>query len=68
MSPADVAVGLRRRPAPLLVLVGAGLVSVGAMGTAPHEAFQLPLAAVLAALLPLQLAALFYALRGSYRG
>ncbi|MEX1315592.1 MAG: hypothetical protein AB1Z22_00515 [Synechococcaceae cyanobacterium] len=54
---------LRRGRWPLLVLVGAALLSVGAMAEVPHEGFQLPLAAVMAALLPLQLAALFFVVR-----
>jgi len=55
-------VALRRR-GPLLVLAAAALLSVGAMGAIPQDGFQLPLAAVLAALLPLQLAALWLVFR-----
>jgi hypothetical protein len=52
-----------RRRGPLLVLAGAALLSVGVMGAIPQDGFQLPLAAVLAALLPLQLAALWLVFR-----
>jgi hypothetical protein len=45
------------------VLLAAAVLSVALMGSLPGEGMQLPLAAVLAALLPLQLAALFYGLR-----
>jgi hypothetical protein len=68
LSRPDAAVVLRRGPGPWLLLLAAAVLSVGALGAAPHEAFQLPLAAVLAALLPLQLAALFYVYRRPYRG
>jgi hypothetical protein len=47
----------------LAVLLAAAVLSVALMGSLPGEGMQLPLAAVLAALLPLQLAALFYGLR-----
>ncbi|MGB5135722.1 MAG: hypothetical protein WBN89_11165 [Prochlorococcaceae cyanobacterium] len=56
--------GRARNPRlPVLVLLGAAVLSTGLMGAHPAEGLQLPLAAVLAALLPLQLAALFYAVR-----
>lgn len=54
---------VRRRRGPLLVLGGAALLSVGAMGVVPHDGVQLHLAAVMAALLPLQLAALWLVFR-----
>ena len=55
-----VAASMLRRRAALLVLLGAALLSVEAMAAIPHQGLHLPLAPVLAALLPLQLAALFY--------
>jgi hypothetical protein len=54
---------LGHRRLPLFVLVGAALLSVGAMGAVPDQGFQLPVAAVMAALLPLQLAALWFVFR-----
>jgi hypothetical protein len=48
---------------PVLVLLGAASLSMGLMGPIPSEGFELPLAAVMVALLPLQLAALFYVVR-----
>lgn len=54
------------RPA-LLVLLAAAMLSVGLLGARPDEPMQLPLAAVLAALLPLQLAAVFFVFRRSER-
>lgn len=62
LSRPQLAVVLRRR-GPLLVLLGAALLSVGAMGAVPDQGFQLPVAAVMAALLPLQLAALWFVFR-----
>jgi hypothetical protein len=54
----------RRSPRLVLaVLLAAAVLSVGLVGSLPGEGMQLPLAAVMAALLPLQLAALFYVLR-----
>ena len=60
--PVAASMPLRRRAA-LLVLLGAALLSVEAMAAIPHQGLHLPLAPVLAALLPLQLAALFYVFR-----
>ncbi len=48
---------------PLMVLLGAAILSTGLMGAVHTEGFQLQLAAGLAALLPLQLAALLYVFR-----
>ena len=62
LSRPQLAVVLRCR-GPLLVLLGAALLSVGAMGAVPDQGFQLPVAAVMAALLPLQLAALWFVFR-----
>lgn len=56
---------MRASRLPLVLLVGAAMLSCGALGTIPHEGAQLPLAAVMASLLPLQLGALLFAFRRS---
>jgi len=63
-SPGSELVARIRNPLlPVFVLLGAAVLSTGLMEAHPAEGLQLPLAAVMAALLPLQLAALFYVVR-----
>lgn len=50
---------------PMMVLLGAAILSTGLMGAVHAEDFKLQLAAGLTALLPLQLAALLYVFRRS---
>ncbi len=57
--PARAAAGGRPRRLALAMLVGSGLISFGMLGTVPHDALH-PLA-LMAALLPLQLAGLLWA-------
>lgn len=57
--PARAAAGGRPRRLALVLLVGSGLISFSLLGTVPHDALH-PLA-LMAALLPLQLAGLLWA-------
>jgi hypothetical protein len=59
---------MRASRVPLVLLVGAAMLSVGALGAIPHEGAQLPLAAVIASLLPLQLGALLFAFARPHSG
>lgn len=54
---------LRVRSSAWLLLVLAALTSAGVFASVPHQG--LPLVAVMAALLPLQLAALFWVVQGA---